>query len=148
MQLGLDVHRGLLLTESAEEVRADAESATDGCTGPGAHAGPYSADSSPDAGADAGGLCGWLARLQPDCGRCLLRCWWSVVMWLRGGLRVRRDVLRSSRATHVRANHALPNPGVDSFTDTPAHAGPDACTDRVALLGHLAWLRLAPWRDL
>ena len=66
MQLGLDVHRGLLLTESAEEVCADAESAADGCTGSGAHAGPYRADSSPNAGADAGALYGWFARLRRE----------------------------------------------------------------------------------
>ena len=136
--------------DSDPRANAGAYNRTDGADGSadaGADAG-RSSDASADAGADSRYLRGWLARLQPDGGRRVLRCWWYVVVWLRGRVRVHRGVLCSARAAHVRGSYAVPDASVDAGTDSGTDGGPDAGADGVALLGDLARLRLAPGRDL
>ena len=142
------MHRGLFHTESAEEVHADAESATDTCTGPGAHAGTYRADASPNAGADAGAVYGWLARLRRERGRDLLWRCERLGLCVRGGVRVHGGVLRRPRAAHVRAHDAGADACTDSFPEPGAHGSthcsdpsPDTCADSGGVRGWFAWLR-------
>ena len=114
MQLGLDVHRGLLHTESAEEVRAAAKSATDSRTECSAYGGTNAFDAGAYSRADSGGVFRRFARVRRERGRDLLRRCGRLGLRVRGGVRVHRGVLRQPRAAHVRAHDAGADAGVDA----------------------------------